>query len=164
MDSDPWIKFLLDGVIPDEMSVPRKRNILDSSILYTVLSIVFPMSLPSIQIGRPQRIALALLAAFVIQCVWLISQRPINETDYRYARCGREMWEHRPPLLGYFTSCGNIHDGVLAYRAASAPLSVAIALDRERPGAGVSEFGGTLAWTKWAIRLPFVLFGVWLGE
>lgn len=121
------------------------------------------MPLPSLQIGRPQLVAAVLLSAFVLQCLWLISKEPINETDYRFARCGREMWEHHPPLLGYFTSCGNIHDGVLAYRVAAAPLSVAIALDDERRGASVWEFGRSLAWTKYAIRLPFVVFGVWLG-
>ena len=50
------------------------------------------------------------------------SPRSLSDTDYAYARCGREMWEKPSPLAGYFTTCGNIHDGTLAYRAAGLPL------------------------------------------
>jgi len=34
------------------------------------------------------------------------------------------MWERPSAIAGYFTSCGNIHDGVLAYRMAGLPLTL----------------------------------------
>ena len=72
----------------------------------------------------PQRIAAALLALFLIQGLWLIGRQTLSDRDYQYARCGREMWERPSPLIGYYTSCGNIHDGVLAYRIAGLPLTL----------------------------------------
>ena len=58
------------------------------------------------------------------ECLWVSARQPLSETDYQFARCGREMWERPSPLTGYFTTCGNIHDGTLAYRAAGLPLTV----------------------------------------
>ncbi len=40
------------------------------------------------------------------------------------------MWERPSPLAGYFTSCGNIHDGVLAYRSAGLPLTLNLLAER----------------------------------
>jgi hypothetical protein len=73
---------------------------------------------------RPQKIAALLLLLLLGQCVWHISRTPLTESDYQYARCGREIWERPSPIAGYFTSCGNIHDGVLAYRMAGLPLTL----------------------------------------
>ena len=78
----------------------------------------------------PQRIAAGLLLLFLAQGLWLTSRQTLSERDYQYARCGREMWEHAPPLAGYFTSCGNIHDGVLAYRLAGLPLTLYVDWER----------------------------------
>ncbi len=78
----------------------------------------------------PQRIAAGLLLLFLAQGLWLTSRQTLSERDYQYARCGREMWEHAPPLAGYFTSCGNIHDGVLAYRLAGLPLALYVDWER----------------------------------
>jgi len=38
--------------------------------------------------------------------------------------------ERASPLAGYFTSCGNIHDGVLAYRLAGLPLTLNLLVER----------------------------------
>src|ERR1700727_2162379 len=78
----------------------------------------------------PQRIAAALLAVFLLQGFWLISRQTLTDIDYQYARCGRETWEKPSPLAGYYTSCGNIHDGVLAYRLAGLPLTLNLAFER----------------------------------
>jgi hypothetical protein len=78
----------------------------------------------------PQRIAAALLAAFLLQGFWLISRQTLTDGDYQYARCGRETWEKPSPLAGYYTSCGNIHDGILAYRLAGLPLTLNLLLER----------------------------------
>ena len=78
----------------------------------------------------PQRIAAVLLAIFLIQGFWLIAHQDLSDSDYQYARCGREMWEKPSPLAGYFTTCGNIHDSVLAYRVAGLPLTLNLLVER----------------------------------
>lgn len=80
--------------------------------------------------NRPQRVAAALLALFFIQGLVLIGRQPLSDRDYEYARCGREIWEKPSPLAGYFTTCGNIHDGVLAYRLAGLPLTLNLLSER----------------------------------
>jgi hypothetical protein len=125
----------------------------------------------------PQRIAAGLLAVFLIQGLWLIGHQTLSDRDYQYARCGREMWERPSPLTGYYTSCGKIHDGILAYRLAGLPLTVSLlaerGLDRFRnPEDRVVQVGGELS--PWELRhqlthillllrLPFLGAGCLLG-
>jgi len=78
----------------------------------------------------PQRIAAGLLALFLLQGFWLTSRQTLTDNDYQYARCGRETWEKPSPLAGYYTSCGNIHDGILAYRLAGLPLTLNLLAER----------------------------------
>ncbi len=78
----------------------------------------------------PQRIAAGLLALFLLQGFWLTSRQTLTDRDYQYARCGRETWEKPSPLAGYYTSCGNIHDGILAYRLAGLPLTLNLLAER----------------------------------
>ncbi len=128
--------------------------------------------------NMPQRIAAVLLLLFVAQAGWLTSHQTLTEKDYQYARCGREMWERPSPLAGYFTSCGNIHDGVLAYRVAGLPLTLNIALERfadnfRKPedkviqtldaSASTWELRHQLTHVLLLLRLPFILAGVVLG-
>jgi hypothetical protein len=70
------------------------------------------------------------LAAFLLQGFWLVSRQTLTDSDYQYARCGRETWEKPSPLAGYYTSCGNIHDGILVYRLAGLPLTLNLLLER----------------------------------
>ena len=140
----------------------------------------------------PQRIAAGLLALFLVQGFWLISGQTLTEIDYQYARCGRETWEKPSPLAGYYTSCGNIHDGILAYRLAGLPLTLNLLAERgldlvRKPenrvvqtgapadgssSAGWEESGGELS--TWELRhqmthvllllrLPFLFAGFLLG-
>jgi hypothetical protein len=139
----------------------------------------------------PQRIAAGLLALFLIQGLWLTAHQMLTDRDYQYARCGRETWEKPSPLAGYFTSCGNIHDGILAYRLAGLPLTLNLFAERgldlfrkpedrvvqaEAPTGGSSsdgwETGGEIS--SWELRhqmthilmlmrLPFLLAGCGLG-
>src|SRR6201994_2768208 len=88
------------------------------------------MKLPSIKIGRPQRLATLLLLCFLAECLWVVDHQQLSQQDYRYAECGREIWERPSPLAGYYTTCGNIHDGVLAYRAAGLPLTLNLYAER----------------------------------
>jgi hypothetical protein len=125
----------------------------------------------------PQRIAAGLLLIFLLQGFWLISGQTLTDRDYQYARCGRETWEKPSPLTGYYTSCGNIHDGILVYRLAGLPLTVNVlierALDRFRKpedrilqtGDQVSpwELRHQLTHILLLLRLPFLAAGCLLG-
>lgn len=125
----------------------------------------------------PQRIAAGLLALFLIQGFWLTSRQTLSDRDYQYARCGREVWEKPSPLAGYFTSCGNIHDGILAYRAASLPLTLNLLAERgmdlfRSPENRVVQAGGEpsswelrhqLTHILLLLRVPFLLAGCVLG-
>jgi hypothetical protein len=137
------------------------------------------MRLRGFYIGRAQRVAALLLLVLFGECWWTISQQPLDTNDYRYARCGREMWEKPSPLAGYFTSCGNLNgDGTLAYRLAGFPLTaqrlVLLSVDHFRKPENRLYANGSLngstwearheiAFVKYLLRLPFVLFAVWLG-
>ena len=126
----------------------------------------------------PQRIAAGLLLLFIIQAFWLTGHQTLSERDYQYARCGREMWERPSPLAGYFTSCGNIHDGVLAYRVAGLPLTLNLEYERfadnfRKPEDKVVqtldaptstwELRHQLTHILLLLRLPFIAAGVALG-
>lgn len=110
----------------------------------------------------PQRIAAVLLAVFLAQGFWLIEHQTLSDRDYQYARCGREMWEKPSPLAGYYTSCGNIHDGVLAYRAAGLPLTLNVLAERgldvfRKPEDRVIQSPGQLSTWELRHQLPHVL-------
>ena len=130
----------------------------------------------------PQRIAAGLLTLFMLQGLWLIGHQTRTDRDYQYARCGREMWERPSPLAGYFTTCGNIHDGVLAYRLAGLPLTLNLEFERvldrfrkpeDRVVQQTGEFRSSdlstwelrhqLTHVLLLVRLPFLLAGAMLG-
>ncbi|MDE1160341.1 MAG: hypothetical protein PW792_00180 [Acidobacteriaceae bacterium] len=112
-------------------------------------------------------------------CVWTIARQPLGAEDYRFARCGREMWEQPSAISGYFTTCGNLNgDGFLGYRLAALPLSleraVLLTADHFRkpenklyPGKTLNgtiwEARHQLSGVKWLLRLPFVFFALWAG-
>lgn len=137
------------------------------------------MKLPAIKLGLPQRLAALLLVLFLSQCTWVIWHQQLSASDYRFARCGREMWERPSPLSGYFTSCGNLNgDGTFAYRVAGLPLTaqrlVLLATDKLRKPENRLYSAGTLNGSTWEARheitsvkylmhLPFVFFAIWLG-
>lgn len=137
------------------------------------------MKLPEFKAGWPQRLAALLLVLFLAQCLWVISRQQLSSDDYRYARCGREMWEKPSPLAGYFTSCGNLSgDGTFAYRVAGLPLTaqrvVLLAADKLRTPENRVYASGSINGSTWEARheliavkyllhLPFVFFAFWLG-
>jgi len=137
------------------------------------------MTLPRIHIGRPQRLAALILLAFLAQCLWVVGHQQLSTSDYRFARCGREMWERPSPLEGYFTTCGNLNgDGTFAYRAAGLPLTLQrltlLAVDHFRAPANRLYPGDSLNGSIWEsrhqlqfvvvlIHLPFVFFALLLG-
>ena len=126
----------------------------------------------------PQRIAAGFLLAFLIQGLWLTGHQALTDRDYQYARCGRETWERPSALAGYYTTCGNIHDGILAYRLAGLPLTVNFAAERlldhfRKPEDRLMQSGSDQVSTWEArhqmghvlllLRLPFLLAGCLLG-
>jgi hypothetical protein len=112
---------------------------------------------------KPQKIAAVLLSLLLAQCLWVGVRRPLSETDYQFARCGREMWERPSPLAGYFTTCGNIHDGTLAYRAAGLPLTLERILAGQSAAASTWEMRHQVDAIQMVLRLPFILGALALG-
>ncbi len=105
-----------------------------------------------------------MLALFLAQGLWLTAHQTLSDRDYQYARCGREMWEKPSPLAGYYTTCGNIHDGVLAYRVAGLPLTLNVLGERgldafRKPEDRVVQTGALQGVSTWELRhqLPYVL-------
>ena len=137
------------------------------------------MRFPRIRIGRPQRLAALLLIFFLAECLWVVNRQQLSQQDYRYAECGREMWERPSPLAGYFTTCGNLNgDGTFAYRVAGLPLPiqrlVMLGADKLRKPENRLYAEGTLHGSMWEARhelfsvkyllhLPFIFFAIWLG-
>ena len=137
------------------------------------------MKLPSFQLGRPQQVAALLLLFFLGECVFVVNRQQLSPADFRFARCGREMWERPSPLAGYFTSCGNLNgDGTFAYRIAGLPLTLQrlalLGADHLRKPENRVYTNGSLNGSTWEARhqlgevkyllhLPFILFAAWLG-
>ena len=130
--------------------------------------------------GRPQKIAALILLFFFAEAIFVIGRTPLNESDYRYALCGREMWEKPMPAPGYFTTCGNMQgDGSLAYRAAGLPLSIYVTAlrindwavaRRNGDAAALNPVGGSvydlrhqIVGTRYLLRVPFALAAALLG-
>jgi hypothetical protein len=143
------------------------------------------------QFNLPQRVAAGLLTLFLVQGLWLTGHQTLTDRDYQYARCGRETWERPSALAGYYTTCGNIHDGILGYRLAGLPLTVNLLAERgmdvfRKPEDRVFQTGApadrssSAGWeadgevSTWELRhqlthvllllrLPFLLAGCMLG-
>ncbi|HEV2132845.1 MAG TPA: hypothetical protein VGR47_01155 [Terracidiphilus sp.] len=125
----------------------------------------------------PQRIAAGLLLLFLLQGLWVVGHQNLSDLDYQYARCGRETWESPSSLTGYYTTCGNIRDGILAYRLAGLPLTLNMLAergldvfrapeDRVLPTSGrisTWELRHQMTHVLLLLRLPFLLAGCVLG-
>lgn len=120
-------------------------------------------ALRKFRFNRPQQIAAVLLAILFVQCLWVIQHDTLSSTDYAYLRCGREMWEQPSPLTGYFTTCGNIHDGTLAYRAAGLPITIERIMAGQLSTTSTWEMRNELHDINLFLRLPFTLAALALG-
>ena len=137
------------------------------------------MKLRGFTLGRPQQVAALLLLLMFGECLWTIARQPLDANDYRFARCGREMWEQPSAIAGYFTTCGNLNgDGMFGYRMAGFPLTaervVLLGADHFRKPENRLYTNGSLngstwearhemKYVKWLLRVPFALFALWLG-
>lgn len=73
------------------------------------------------------------------------------------------MWEKPSPLAGYFTTCGNIHDGTLAYRAAGLPLTIERIFAGQLSSTSTWEMRHEVSYVNLLLRLPFVFAALLLG-
>lgn len=112
---------------------------------------------------RPQQFAALLLLMLLAQCLWVGHRQTLTARDYDFARCGREMWEKPSPLAGYFTSCGNIPDGTLGYRAAGLPLTIQRIFAGQGAETSTWEMRHELNDVLLLLHSAFILTGLLLG-
>lgn len=101
------------------------------------------------RVGRPQIFAGLMLLAFLAQCLWTANTRKLTDLEYRYIAFGLAGPEKRAVNPSPFTGLAAalpIRFISLARRVATPGLSSALAVPR-----------------PWLLRLPFIVFGMWLG-
>ena len=111
---------------------------------------------PRFEIHKAQKIAAALLMLFVIQCLWLASHLPLTMSETRSALAGQSLWSSRQ--LAGSSSPLIPGDSILELRCAGLLPSVA-----KTWAANNKTFSIYAAPNRWLVRLPFVVFGTWLG-
>ncbi|HLK08494.1 MAG TPA: glycosyltransferase family 39 protein [Candidatus Angelobacter sp.] len=101
------------------------------------------------RVGRPQVFAGLMLLAFVAQCLWTANTRKLSDLEYRYIAAGltgkSEKAVNPSPFTGWVAALP-VRFITLARKIANPSISAALAVPR-----------------PWMLRLPFVVFGVWLG-
>ena len=106
-------------------------------------------ALRGFRVGRPQVFAGLMLLAFLVQCLWVASTRKLSDLEYRYITAGltgkAERFVYPSPFTGMVASFP-VRTTSFARKIATPELSAALAIPR-----------------PWFLRLPFVVFGVWLG-
>ncbi|HVG90542.1 MAG TPA: glycosyltransferase family 39 protein, partial [Alphaproteobacteria bacterium] len=101
------------------------------------------------RVGRPQIFAGIMLLAFLAQCLWAAQSRKMSELEYRYIAAGltapNEKVSNPSPFTGLIAALP-VRITTLARKIATPSLSAALAVPR-----------------PWFLRLPFIIFGFWLG-
>src|SRR5579884_1479425 len=108
------------------------------------------------EIHRAQKIAAALLLIFLIQTLWLVAHLPLTLAETRNALAGEALWSHRQLLNARSPLIPG--DSILTLRCAGFLPAIALHFQQN-----AQEFSIYAAPSRWQVRLPFVLFGVWLG-
>src|SRR5215813_12832662 len=109
-------------------------------------------ALREFRIGRPQIFAGLLLLAFLVQCLWVATGRKLSDLEYEYIASGYRT----PPAQSQAFQVHSPFTGLMA----ALPVRVVTALKDVAPG---SMKGALAIPRRWVVRLPFVIFGVWLG-
>jgi len=109
-------------------------------------------ALREFRIGRPQIFAGLLLLAFLVQCLWVATGRKLSDLEYEYIASGYRT----PPAQSQAFQVHSPFTGLMA----ALPVRVVSALRNVAPG---SMKGALAIPRRWVVRLPFVIFGVWLG-
>src|SRR6478609_2020431 len=101
------------------------------------------------RVGRPQIFAGTMLLVFLAQCLWAAHSRKMSELEYRYIAAGLtspgERAANPSPFTGLIAALP-VRLTTLARKIATPSLSAALAVPR-----------------PWFLRLPFIVFGFWLG-
>jgi hypothetical protein len=99
------------------------------------------------KIGRPQVFAGLMLLAFLAQCVWAAKTRAVSDLEYRYIAAGlpTSATTNAFPLTGWVAALP-VRLVPQIRKVASPCIRDALAVPR-----------------PWILRLPFILFGLWLG-
>jgi hypothetical protein len=108
------------------------------------------------EIHRSQKIAAALLLAFLLQVLWLAVHLPLSLAETRNVLAGEALWSSRRLLSNGSPLIPG--DSVLTLRCAGLLPSLA----KKWQGRAL-EFSIYAAPNRWLVRLPFALFGLWLG-
>lgn len=101
------------------------------------------------KVGRPQVYAGLMLLAFMAQCLWVANTRKLSDLEYRYIASGLTVAGEKILKPSPFTSLVAAFPARLvsaARKIATPQLSAALAVPR-----------------PWFLRLPFIIFGLWLG-
>src|SRR5260370_39077237 len=102
------------------------------------------------KIGKPQIVAGLRLLAFLAPCLWIAGSRRLSDLEYEYIASGPQA---RPGMQCRVSSPVTSSMAALTLRFTTALRSVAPA--RIRDALAIPQ--------PWLLRLPFVMFGVWLG-
>src|SRR5215472_17996569 len=91
-----------------------------------------------------------MLLSFLAQCLWVAGSRALSDLEVQYIASGEthelgQAYRANSPLTGWMAA---LPGHIVAAARTIAPASVSEALAIPRP---------------WLIRMPFVIFGVWLG-
>lgn len=106
--------------------------------------------LQEFRVGRPQIFAGLMLLAFLAQCLWTAETRKLSPLEYQYM------------LSGFSGSTGARIESASPFTSlvATWPLRAVNILRRFGP----KSWNAALALPRpWVLRLPFVIFGVWLA-
>ena len=111
---------------------------------------------PRFEVHKAQRVAAVFLILFVFQCLWLVSHLQLSMAETRSALAGRSLWSSRQLANGSSPLIPG--DSILELRCAGLLPSMA-----RRWITDSKTFSIYAPPNRWLVRLPFVLFGVWLG-
>jgi hypothetical protein len=106
-------------------------------------------ALREFKVGRPQVFAGLMLLAFLVQCLWVANTRKLSDLEYRHITVGLTGKGEKAVNSSPFTSlvaAFPVRFISAARKIATPRLSAALAVPR-----------------PWLLRLPFAIFGVWLG-
>jgi len=106
-------------------------------------------------IARPQKIAGALLLIFLLECLYVANSRPLDQRETETAFAGRRLWSASHVTRDWQP---NFDESILSVRAVGALPAVMQMLDADGSSARVYATPDRVL-----ARLPFVLFGLWLG-
>src|SRR5579859_4056140 len=108
--------------------------------------------LRNFKVGRPQVLAGLMLLAFLAQCLWAAKARKISPLEYQYIFSGLAPEKQNTPAVTL--------DSPFTSLVAALPLRLIGLLRKTGPSSWTSYLAVP---HPWILRLPFAIFGVWLG-